>query len=108
MAQFHVWSWPFIFGAIHNMPTFLAGLLLSLPLEALWPELPESVSYLSVLLFVPVLWFWSVELCMVSSPKWVRSVCAADCAAAYHRALAVAQAQGNLRGRATPFSADTG
>jgi len=56
-AQFHVWSWPFKFAAILNMPAFLAGLLLSLPLEALWPELPESVSYLPVLLFVPVLWY---------------------------------------------------
>jgi hypothetical protein len=56
--RFHVWPWPFKFAAILNMPAFLAGSLLSWPLDSIWPGLPESVSCLPVLLFVPLLWYW--------------------------------------------------
>jgi hypothetical protein len=55
---FHVWPWPFKFAAILNMPAFLAGGLLSWSLDALRPGLPESISILPVLLFVPLLWYW--------------------------------------------------
>jgi hypothetical protein len=40
------------------MPAFLLGLLLSWPLDALRPGLPESVSLLPALLFVPLLWYF--------------------------------------------------
>ena len=39
------------------MPAFLLGLLMSWPLDALRPGLPESVSYLPVLLLIPLLWY---------------------------------------------------
>jgi hypothetical protein len=57
-AVFHVWPWPFRFAAILNMPAFLAGGLLARPLDSVKPRLPEWVSTLPVLLFVPLLWYW--------------------------------------------------
>lgn len=56
-ARFHVWPWPFKFAAVLNMPAFLAGSLLSLPLDALRPGLPEWVSILPVLPLVALLWY---------------------------------------------------
>jgi len=56
--RFHVWPWPFKFAAILNMPAFLAGGLLSLPLDYLRPGVPEWVSTLPVLLFVFLFWYW--------------------------------------------------
>jgi hypothetical protein len=56
-ARFHVWPWPFKFAAIANMPAFFVGLLLAWPLDALRPGLPEWVSYLPVLLLIPLLWY---------------------------------------------------
>jgi hypothetical protein len=56
-AQFHVWPWPFKFAVVLNMPAFLMGLLLSWPLSAFRPGLPESISVLPVLLLVPLLWY---------------------------------------------------
>src|ERR1700722_4279798 len=55
--RFHVWPWPFKFAAILNMPAFIAGALVSWPLASLRPGLPESVSILPTLLFVPLLWY---------------------------------------------------
>ena len=57
-AVFHVWPWPFKFAAILNMPAFLAGGLLSWPLDYFRPGLPEWVSALPVLLLIPLLWYW--------------------------------------------------
>lgn len=56
--RFHVWPWPLKFAAILNMPAFLAGGLLSLPLDYLRPGLPEWVSTLPLLLFVSLFWYW--------------------------------------------------
>src|ERR1019366_6599273 len=42
-ARFHVWPWPFKFAVVLNLPAFLAGALVSWPLDALRPGLPESV-----------------------------------------------------------------
>lgn len=56
-ARFHVWPWPFKFAAVLNMPAFLAGSLLSWPLDALRPGLPEWVSILPVLPLVALLWY---------------------------------------------------
>jgi len=56
-AVFHVWPWPYKFAAVLNMPACLIGLLLSWPLDALRPGLPESVSLLPALLLVPLLWY---------------------------------------------------
>ena len=57
-ARFHVWPWPFKFEAVVNMPAFLVGSLLSWPLDALHPGLPEWVSILPVLPCVTLLWYW--------------------------------------------------
>jgi hypothetical protein len=57
-ARFHIWPWPFKFAAVLNMPAFVAGLLLSWPLDALRPNLPEWVSILPVLPIVAILWYW--------------------------------------------------
>jgi hypothetical protein len=57
-ARFHTWPWTFKFTAVLNLPAILAGLLLSWPLGALKPDFPELISFLSVLLFVPLLWYW--------------------------------------------------
>jgi hypothetical protein len=56
--RFHFWPWPFKFAAVLNMPAFIASGLLSWPLDYLWPGLPEWVSALPVLLFIPLLWYW--------------------------------------------------
>jgi hypothetical protein len=56
--RFHYWPWPFKFAAILNMPAFLAGGLLSWPLDYLRPGLLEWVSALLALLFIPLLWYW--------------------------------------------------
>ena len=55
--RFHVWPWPFKFAAILNMPALIAGVIVSWPLDSLRPGLPESVSLLPTLLFVPMLWY---------------------------------------------------
>jgi hypothetical protein len=57
-ARFHVWPWPYKFAAISNMPAFLAGALVSLPINALWPELPEALELALSLVFVAALWYW--------------------------------------------------
>jgi hypothetical protein len=56
-ARYHIWPWPFKFAAVLNMPAFAAGALLSLPLDALRPGLPEWCSALTVLPFVALLWY---------------------------------------------------
>jgi hypothetical protein len=57
-ARFHVWPWPYKFAAISNTPAFLAGALVSLPIHALWPELPEALELALYLGFVAMLWYW--------------------------------------------------
>src|ERR1700687_5712821 len=57
-ARFHVWPWPFKFAVIANLPAFVAGLLLSWPISAAKPDLPETVQFAPSLLFVFVLWYW--------------------------------------------------
>ena len=57
-ARYHVWPWPYKFAAVANMPAVLAGLLLSWPIEAAFPKLPEIVLLAPSLLFVFILWRW--------------------------------------------------
>jgi|HubBroStandDraft_2_1064218.scaffolds.fasta_scaffold76367_1 hypothetical protein len=57
-ARFHVWPWPYKFAALSNMPALFAGMLLSMPISALRPTLPESVQLAPTVLFVLILWFW--------------------------------------------------
>lgn len=57
-ARFHVWPWPFKFAVIENLPAFLAGALMSWPISAAKPDLPESVQLAPSLFFVLVLWYW--------------------------------------------------
>lgn len=77
--RFHVWPWPFKFAAILNMPAFLTGSILSWPLDYFRPGLPEWVSFLPVLLFIPLLWYWvgswsdkSVNSDRIRNSKWGR------------------------------------
>jgi hypothetical protein len=56
---YHVWPWPLKFAAILNMPAYLAGLLFSWPIDTVWPNLPEHVLFAPILLFVPLLWYWT-------------------------------------------------
>jgi hypothetical protein len=73
-ARFHVWPWPFKFTAVLNMPAFLVGGLLSLPLGALYPALANWISIVLILLFVVLLWYW-VGARLDNSPgttrKWI-------------------------------------
>jgi len=57
-ARFHVWPWPFKFAVVSNLPAFLAGLLLSWPIGAVWPQLDEAAQLSPSLLFVLALWYW--------------------------------------------------
>lgn len=57
-ARFHVWPWPYKFAAISNLPALLAGALVSLPINTLWPELPEAVELAPSLVLVAMLWYW--------------------------------------------------
>jgi hypothetical protein len=55
-----IWPWPLKFAAILDMPAVLAGILLSYALDQidqLRPALPAWASVLSMLVFVPLLWF---------------------------------------------------
>lgn len=56
-ASFHVWPWPFKFAVVSNLPAFLAGVILSWPIGAIWPRLPEAAQLAPSLLFALVLWY---------------------------------------------------
>ena len=75
-ATISCWPWPFKFAAILNMPAFIAGLLVSWPLDSLRPGLPESVSMLPTLLFVTWLWYpigsWADRTSMSTQSKNAR------------------------------------
>lgn len=57
-ATFHVWPWPYKFAAVVNMPSLLAGSLLSVPLESLLPGIPQIVVLAPSLPLVYLLWYW--------------------------------------------------
>src|SRR5690348_8122023 len=57
-ARFHVWPWPYKFAAVLNLPALLGGMLLSVPLVAIRPTMPESAQFAVSLVLVPPLWFW--------------------------------------------------
>jgi len=57
-ARFHVWPWPYKFAAIENLPALLGGLILTWPIKAIKPDLPEAVQAVPSLLLVVVLWYW--------------------------------------------------
>jgi hypothetical protein len=56
-ARFHVWPWPFKLAVISNMPAYLAGLLLAVPIGIVWPHLSEAAQLAPSLIFVAVLWY---------------------------------------------------
>jgi hypothetical protein len=56
--RFHVWPWPLKFAVILNMPALLLGLALFFPTDAMGLRTPDWVSYLVLVLFVPLIWFW--------------------------------------------------
>lgn len=57
-ARFHVWPWPYKFAAILNLPAFFGGLLMTIPIGAIRPTLPEAVQIAPTLVFVWMLWHW--------------------------------------------------
>ena len=57
-ARFHVWPWPYKFAAVTNFPALFAGLLLTVPIGAVRPTLPEAVQLIPTLGFVLFLWRW--------------------------------------------------
>jgi Na+/pantothenate symporter len=57
-ARFHVWSWPYKFAAVSNLPALFAGLLLTAPISAMKPTLPAALQLAPTLLFVLLLWYW--------------------------------------------------
>jgi len=57
-ARFHVWPWPYKFAAVTNFPALLAGLLLTVPIGAVRPTLPEAIQLTPTLVFVLLLWRW--------------------------------------------------
>jgi hypothetical protein len=57
-ARFHVWPWPYKFAAVSNIPALLAGLLLSIPIGAVRPTMPEAAQLAPTLVFVVIMWFW--------------------------------------------------
>jgi nitrate reductase NapE component len=57
-ARFHVWPWPYKFAAVSNLPALVAGLLLTIPISAMKPTLPEALQLAPALLFVLFLWYW--------------------------------------------------
>src|SRR5689334_5355180 len=57
-ARFHVWPWPYKFAAVTNFPALFVGLLLTVPIGALRPTLPEAIQLVPTLVFVLFLWRW--------------------------------------------------
>ncbi len=57
-ARFHVWPWPYKFAAVSNLPALLCGSLLTIPINAMRPTLPEAFQLAPTLLFVWFLWYW--------------------------------------------------
>ena len=57
-VRFHVWPWPYKFAAVSNIPALLAGLLLTVPIGAVRPTMPEAAQLAPALVFVVILWFW--------------------------------------------------
>jgi len=55
--RFHVWPWPLKFAVILNMPAFLAGALLTLPLDFLSPRSAGRVSALLALFVIAFFWY---------------------------------------------------
>jgi hypothetical protein len=66
-ARFHVWPLPLRFAVVSNVPSFLASALVRWPLKTLWPQMPETLGFLPLILFVPLLWYL-VGLHSTSSP----------------------------------------
>jgi hypothetical protein len=56
-VAFHIWPWPLKFALILNMPAFLIGSFLDWRLNSLWPNRPEYLQLLPVILVVPFLWY---------------------------------------------------
>ena len=44
-ARFHVWPWPYKLAAVLNLPALLGGMLLSVPIVAIRPNLPELAQF---------------------------------------------------------------
>lgn len=57
-ARFHVWPWPYKFAAVSNLPALFAGSLVTVPIGAMKPTLPEALQLAPTLLFVFCLWYW--------------------------------------------------
>jgi hypothetical protein len=80
-----IWPWPLKFAAILDMPAVLAGILLSwaiAQIDQLRPALPAWTSVLSMLIFIPLLWFavgaWldrTLRASQIKSPDTAWNLC---------------------------------
>jgi hypothetical protein len=57
-AAFHVWPWAFRFAFVSHAPAAVAGEILAIPIEAVWPSAPEPVLGLPSVILVAALWAW--------------------------------------------------
>jgi hypothetical protein len=53
----HIWPWPLKLAVILNMPALLIVALIEWPINSLWPNLPEYLQLLPVILLVALLWY---------------------------------------------------
>jgi hypothetical protein len=52
-----IWPWPLKFAMILNVPALLIAALIEWPINSLWPNLPEYLQLLPVILLVALLWY---------------------------------------------------
>jgi hypothetical protein len=57
-ARFHVWPWPFKLAAIYNMPAFIGGWIIMLPIRLVWPTLLEAGDLVPSVMLAALLWYW--------------------------------------------------
>jgi len=57
-ARFHVWPWPYKLAVICNMPAFVAGSIIMVPIRLVWPGIGEAWDLLPSVLLTALLWCW--------------------------------------------------
>lgn len=75
-ARFHVWPWPYKFGAILALPAFMGGWLAMVPFRLLLPTIPETMDLLPTAPLSLLLWYWVAARLEMYSPvrRWT-SLC---------------------------------
>jgi hypothetical protein len=57
-ARFHVWPWPYKLAVICNMPAFIGGWIILLPIRLVWPTLPGAWYLVPSVTLAALLWYW--------------------------------------------------